>query len=102
MSQICTGEMGSRTGPPKGSRPMLPTVHRPNVNFLFLSGAKSGIFLPFAKIRWDAECHRMREKSKKQSKTDDRTGGEKLIDAIKANDLAEVQRLIADGADLNE
>src|SRR5262245_16077383 len=44
----------------------------------------------------------MGEKSKKQSKQDDRTGGEKLIDAIRANDLPLVQQLIADGADVNE
>jgi len=38
----------------------------------------------------------------KHEKADDRTGGEKLIDAIKANDLPLVQQLIADGADVNE
>jgi hypothetical protein len=38
-STICTGESGSRTGEPNGSRPVLPTVHRPNVNFIFGSGA---------------------------------------------------------------
>src|SRR3954469_15254335 len=37
--QISPSDSLRRVGSPNGSRPMLPTVHRPNVNFSFGSGA---------------------------------------------------------------
>src|SRR4051812_2128963 len=41
ISAIWTGEIRSRVGSPNGSRPGLPTVQRPKVNFILGSGAKS-------------------------------------------------------------
>jgi hypothetical protein len=38
LRTMCTGDMGARTGSPKGSRPGLPTVHRPKVKWVFGAG----------------------------------------------------------------
>ena len=55
MSQIRTGEIASRTGPPKGSRPTLPSVHRPKVNLCSGRGVYFWLDMikksPFAELR---------------------------------------------------
>src|SRR4051812_11568317 len=50
-----TGSIGSRVGPPNGSRPGLPTVHRPNVNLCSRRGvrASSAALMDFSPLGRD-------------------------------------------------